>query len=251
MYRIMPRSKKITAASRQRLKPVASTPRPAKPAEGRQALKSAATRAQIVEAAIRCLVKYGYARTTTPKIAEEAGVSRGAMTHHFASRLHVIQAAIEHLHEKRLRAFRRAAVGVPGQPERAHDALMGYWQHVTHPLFVAFHELTVAARTDPELDHILKKARQDFYQEWYQLAIALFPEWQSNQKNFDLALSLTQNLLEGMAISQLSGDLTEETRDNLLKYLEGQLLSLSPATKAAKGDGKKDTPKKTRTKAKS
>src|SRR5690606_31290130 len=192
----MARSKKITASGHQRLKPVATTMRPAKLAEGKQAINSAPNRAQIGKAAISCLVKYGYARTTTPKIAEEAVVSRGAMTHHFASRLHVIQAAIEHLHEKRLRAFRRAAVGVPGQQERAHDALMGYWQHVTHPLFVAFHELTVAARTDPELDHILRKARQDFYQEWYRLAIALFPEWQSNQKNFDLALSLTQNLLE-------------------------------------------------------
>lgn len=233
MSGIMARSKKITSAGRQQTKSLSGNGRAARQADGRQALKSASTRAQIVEAAIRCLVKYGYAHTTTPRIAEEAGVSRGAMTHHFASRLHVIQAAIEHLHQKRLRAFRRAAVGVPGQPERAHDALMGYWQHVTHPLFVAFHELTVAARTDPELDHILKKARRDFYQEWYSLAIALFPEWQSNPKNFNLALSLTQNLLEGMAISQLSGDLTEETRDALLQYLEEQLLALSPATNPA------------------
>ena len=174
---------------------------------GRQAMKSAATRIQIADAAIHCLVKYGYANTTTPRIAEEAGVSRGAMMHHFANRLNVMQAAIEHLHKKRLLAFQRAAVSSPAGPNRIHDALMGYWNQVTNPLFLAFHELAVAARTDPGLDQILKTARQAFYREWYRLAIDVFPEWQTNRKNFNLALALTQNLLEGMAITQLAGDL--------------------------------------------
>ena len=50
---------------------------------GWQAQKSAATRNLIIEAAIKCFVELGYAQTTTTAIADKAGLSRGAMLHHF------------------------------------------------------------------------------------------------------------------------------------------------------------------------
>ena len=61
---------------------------------GWQAQKSASTRELIIEAAIKCLVELGYARTTTTVIAEKAGLSRGAMLHHFPSKLGIIRAAV-------------------------------------------------------------------------------------------------------------------------------------------------------------
>ena len=73
---------------------------------GWQAQKSAATRNLIIEAAIKCFVELGYAQTTTTAIAEKAGLSRGAMLHHFPSKLDIVRAAVDHLHAKRLRAFR-------------------------------------------------------------------------------------------------------------------------------------------------
>lgn len=199
---------------------------------GLQAKKSAGTRTAIVEAAIQCIVKYGYAKTTTPRIAEEAGLSRGAMMHHFSNRLTVIQSAVTHLHEKRIKAFRRAGSSLPpAGRNRVHDALTAYWKQVTHPLFVAFHELTVAARTDKDLADILIPARRSFHQEWYRVAEEQFPEWQGDDEKFSIALHLTQNVLEGMAINRLSGDLDEDTAKKLLAYLEDELRALSPATR--------------------
>jgi AcrR family transcriptional regulator len=213
-------------ATRRRLRKAAAD-RPAKEI-GRQAQKSASTRKVIVEAALQCLIKYGYAQTTTPRIAEEAGLSRGAMMHHFSNRHTVIQAAIEYLHTKRLRAFRRAISTLPeGQPH-LHDALAAYWKHVTHPLFVAFHELAVAARTDKELEKILRPAEQAFYREWYKLAVDLFPEWQGDRGKFDLALNLVQITLEGLAIRRLSASLDPKAEDQLFDYLEECLRNLMP-----------------------
>ena len=60
-------------------------------ASGWQAQKSAATRKLILESAIRCFVELGYAGTTTTAIAQKAGLSRGAMLHHFPSRLAVVR----------------------------------------------------------------------------------------------------------------------------------------------------------------
>lgn len=195
---------------------------------GRQAQKSASTRKLIVEAALQCLIKYGYSQTTTPRIADEAGLSRGAMMHHFSNRLTVIQAAIEHLHAKRLRAFKRAVSSLPENQPHLHDALEAYWRHVTHPLFVAFHELAVAARTDKELERILRPAQDQFYRAWYDLAVDLFPEWQSDRPSFDLALNLVQVTLEGMAVSRLASTPNPKAEARLFAYLEERLRDLMP-----------------------
>ena len=57
-----------------------------------QAQKSAMTRDRILDAAINCFVELGYTNVTTAKVASSAGVSRGAMLHHFPSKTELIQA---------------------------------------------------------------------------------------------------------------------------------------------------------------
>ena len=195
---------------------------------GWQAQKSAATREQIINAAIHCIVELGYCRTTTMKIAEEAGLSRGATLHHFPSKMDIIRAAVDHLHEKRLQAFRRSISEMPKKADIVRLAVQAYWAHVNHPIYVAFFELSVAARTDPELAQILRPAQLAFDQEWYVTARDLFPEWQSDPEAFDLALNLTQQLMEGMAISFLTHARGDDKRQ-LLHYLEQKLRELKPA----------------------
>ncbi len=58
-----------------------------------QAQRSAATREALLDATIACLVEDGYANTTTSKVAERAGVSRGAHLHHFQTRSALVAAA--------------------------------------------------------------------------------------------------------------------------------------------------------------
>ena len=195
---------------------------------GWQAQKSAATREQIISAAIRCIVELGYSRTTTIKIAEEAGLSRGATLHHFPSKMDIIRAAVDYLHEKRLHAFRRSISEMPRNADVVHLAVESYWAHVNHPIYVAFFELSVAARTDPELRNILRPAQRAFDQEWYVTARDLFPGWQSSPEAFDLALNLTQQLMEGMAISFLTHARGDD-KQQLLDYLEAKLRELKPA----------------------
>lgn len=193
-----------------------------------QAQKSAATRKLIIEAAIQCFVDLGYGRTTTMRIAEAAGLSRGAMLHHFPSKIDIVKAAVDELHFKRLKAFRKSIMQAPAAGKgRVHVAVQAYWQHVRHPTFVAFFELSVAARTDPELEAILKPAQAAFDEEWYRTAAEAFPEWQSDKAAFDLALDLSRYLLEGMAVSFLTHE-ESEREQHVLDYLEAQLRALRP-----------------------
>lgn len=184
-----------------------------------QAQKSASTRSQIVEAAIQAFVSRGYANTTTTHIAAEAGLSRGAMLHHFPSKMDIVKAAIEHLHGKRLSAFQRAIHEIPQNEDRVKMAVEAFWRHVQHPMYVAFFELSVAARTDAELREILHPVQKEFAVEWYQLAKRLFPEWDGKQDAFDLALDLCEYVMDGMAVSYMTHHSPKHV-DRLLVYLE-------------------------------
>ena len=53
------------------------------------------TRGDIVDAAVRLFGKHGFAAVSTPMLADEAGVSRGAIYHHFASKAAILEAAVE------------------------------------------------------------------------------------------------------------------------------------------------------------
>jgi AcrR family transcriptional regulator len=194
---------------------------------GWQAHKSSNTRDQILEAAIKCIVEIGYANTTTTKIAEVAGLSRGATLHHFPSKMLIIRAAVDYLHQKRLRAFRKSIDNIPTGADRPKLSVEFYWNHVTHPLFVAFFELSVAARHDDDLRDILHPAQKAFDEEWYKTAQELFPEWQSDPTAFNLALDLSQKLMEGMAISRLT-HAREDKNEALREYLEECIHNLAP-----------------------
>lgn len=111
-----------------------------------------------------------------------------------------------------------------------HLAVRSYWAHVNHPIYVAFFELSVAARTDPELREILRPAQLAFDQEWYKTAREVFPEWQADTRAFDLALSLSQQLMEGMAIGYFT-HAREDNKELLLGFLEEKLRELKPAAK--------------------
>ena len=163
------------------------------------------------------------------KIAEKAGLSRGATLHHFPAKMDIIRATVDYLNEKRLQAFRRSIKEIPKGADMVHLAVQSYWAHVNHRIYVVFFELSVASRTDPELREILRPAQLAFDREWYTTARDLFPEWQSDPRAFDLALNLTQQLMEGMAISFFT-HARDDNKQLLLDYLEEKLKELKPAS---------------------
>jgi AcrR family transcriptional regulator len=108
-------------------------------------------RARLLDATIDCLVEFGYAGTTVTRIAERAGVTRGAQVHHYRTKADLVTAAVTHL------AGRSAELGASmiEQAVQADDAvgelLDILWEMHKGPTFTAAVELWVAARTDPEL----------------------------------------------------------------------------------------------------
>jgi len=113
--------------------------------------RSVATRAALLDAALECLCEGGYAAVTTKEIARRAGVSRGAELHHFPTRAALVGATVEHLLERRLREVEAALSIAPPSPDDLESLVDLVWTMFQGPVFVAWVELWVAARTDPDL----------------------------------------------------------------------------------------------------
>ena len=114
--------------------------------------RSAATRERILDATVECLVTYGYAGTTTPRVAEIAGLTRGAQVHHFGSKNDLIIAAVQHLATKLVAAAVPRFVGGLMTSDDPLGAMLDLlWDIHGGPIFVPVVELWVAGRTDPTL----------------------------------------------------------------------------------------------------
>ncbi|MGB2711766.1 MAG: TetR/AcrR family transcriptional regulator [Conexibacter sp.] len=121
------------------------------PARRTQEERRAGTRAALLDAALECLVEYGYEGTTTGRVCERAGVSRGAHLHHFGTRPALVAAALEELAMRRLDEIRGEVASLPSGEARIEQALDAIWGWFTGPLFQASVDLAAAARTDGEL----------------------------------------------------------------------------------------------------
>ena len=179
----------------------------------------------ILDAALDCFISIGFANTTTARIAEKASVSRGAMLHHFPSKTELMQAAVEYLHEKLLTLYstsiEKVSLDLPVD-ERNRKGLEGYWNYLSSNLYVAYHELCVAGRTDPELKVVLENSQQLFGRHVHDTNVKLFEEWNDKGDRFLLAMDVTKFMMEGMAAGQLMAD-KEERVDRLLNYLADRL----------------------------
>jgi len=164
-----------------------------------QAERSAATRDALLEATITCLVEDGYANTTTSRVAERAGVSRGAHLHHFQTRSALVAAAMERLARLRSEELLLAADALPAGRERVARGLDLVWESYASPRFQAALALWAQARTDPELRAHLVDVERVLDRQTLELARRLFPGI-STRADFDRRVEMAVATIRGLAL---------------------------------------------------
>lgn len=199
--------------------------------ESWQGQKSAMTRATILEAATQCFVKFGYKNTTTSRIAQEAGVSRGAMLHHFPSRDAVIKGAVLYLQEKRLEEYKATISKLHSTPENGvtsavvRKAIRATWKYFNLPSFFAYHELLVASRTDKELAKIFYPQQKMFEKQFFETVKAIYPMWGEDDEALELGSDVVFLTMQGMATSFMQYHKKERV-EHILEYLEKQVIDI-------------------------
>ncbi len=113
--------------------------------------RSASTRGLILDATITCLNEWGYGGVTNIKVADAAGVSRGAMMHHFPTRQALIVATVEHA-DQRLKDFRATEMAkIPAGLARFRAILDQSLVTQRMPEGTALNEVRIGSRSDTEI----------------------------------------------------------------------------------------------------
>ncbi|WP_181428085.1 TetR/AcrR family transcriptional regulator [Mycolicibacterium moriokaense] len=158
------------------------------------------TRQRVLHAAIVCVVRDGYAAASTVRIAEAAGVSRGALMHHFQSREALVAAAVEHLAQRRGAELARRGQDLPTGPGRVAAALDLLWDSFSGDLFKATVELWTAARTDPGLRARVDEAERRIGRGQIELFGELLGPDNTRRPDFEERVQFAVGAMRGLAV---------------------------------------------------
>jgi AcrR family transcriptional regulator len=176
-----------------------------KPSRRSQAERTATTRAALLEATIDRVILHGYASVTSAEIAERAGVTRGALAHHFTSKAELVTAAIRYLADKLIADY---IANLPG-PGRGADNLDEYldsmWELYRSPLQIAALDLWVGARTDPDLVQSLQDLQRSVNEGVRAASHAAFEGVIAPRVVSEL-LSTTSATMRGLSVLTYAGD---------------------------------------------
>jgi len=131
-------------------------------------------------------------------------VSRGAHLHHFPTKSELLAAAVEHLLARRMAEVRDALVGLDPSADLLDTGLDVMWSMFQGPVFVAWVELWIAARTDPDLARVVAAMDERFTLESRALFVELYAgDVESSTALFDIGRDFAFALMEGVALQRL------------------------------------------------
>jgi AcrR family transcriptional regulator len=167
--------------------------------------RSRLTQQRLLDATVTCLIRYGWAGTTTTGVAETAGVSRGAQLHHFPTKTALVLAAVEYLTDRRATEIRNETRTLPASVDQRVETVVDLLgASFTGSLYHAALEVWVAARTDEALRSALVPLEAKIGRELFRLTAALLAADVSRPDVRD-AIQATLELLRGLGVANLLG----------------------------------------------
>lgn len=146
---------------------------------------------------------------TTTLVAENAGVSRGALQHQFRSRYELLAAVIDHLSHEISRRTLRLASALPVRgvtfEGRIEAAIKAYWEIYTSDTFLAVLSIFLGIKDDPEQYRPLQRHMITFYKMNDEMWLQLVADSELPASQLLVARRLLFGALRGLAIGQLLG----------------------------------------------
>ena len=173
-----------------------------KPARTRrtQEQRSADTQRRLMEATIDALYETGYARTTTSEIAERAGVSRGALMHHYSTKEELVTVSVERLLDETTEEIRTWLGRVRSGDLKLDDFLDHLWEMYSGRLLFVTIEHITEARHNETLRQSLMPVVREFHKALDATWREFFRGTSLSQAEVETVLTATTCMFRGMGI---------------------------------------------------
>ena len=173
------------------------------------------TRQALLQATVDCLLEHGYQKATLATIARKAGLTTGAVQHHFQSRDELMQAAIEEYlfttEPIRLNAHTRDSLA-----DRCMVLVKSYWQYFNNPRYLAVWDIILAARHDSQLMARIKAWQNRSVRDAEKFLPQLFPEFNLSKGAARRLQYFVTSQLRGLALLTS----VEDRRPNVSEQLK-------------------------------
>ncbi len=196
---------------------------PAAPRKRTQSERSEDTRKAIFEATINLLYKTGFNKTSTPEIARKAGLSRGALTHHFSSKEDLVIGAVAEDLRSVNRRLAEFAEGF-GSGNGSTDELVDYlWKTMFDRLFYVTLEYLPEARHNEGFRKRLIPVVQEFHDRLDDIWTALATRRNVDPASVRIVMNATMCLIRGMIAQTVLRPADPTYYESLLTFWKQQV----------------------------
>ena len=168
-----------------------------------QAARSKEARESLMQATIDALIHRGYNGLSIKEVASRAGLSRGALAHHYPTKGELVVAATAAVYDEALLRGRRLAL----EAASVHDPVGNFAKDCMSVYFdwpfLAALEIIMVARTDKALMRQIEPVMQHYRTETNATWLAVFRRAGIKRADSERILNLTLNLVRGIAVNSL------------------------------------------------
>lgn len=174
---------------------------------GKQQLKTFAARRKICEATVACLALHGYHRTSIARVVEAAGVTPGALQHHFPTKEDLIVAAADHLLQGSMDRTRRYAAARRDAAQALPDFFRSMWKSLMNTdQYRALLEILIAARTDRRLHARVTPTLHQWNRAIDAVVVEIFESVGRGNEDVETIMLMTRSLMRGLVLQEGYGD---------------------------------------------
>lgn len=192
--------------------------------------RSEGTCARLREATIALIAERGYANTTTIRISKKAGVSRGALLHHYPAKNDLIVDAAAQVWQSAIDEVRELSEALSQGTLDIEAFVEGVWSRVFPDESVTLTlDLMSAARSDEGLRDRISGHLEDLFKAYDQIADQAFANSGFSKHQQRVIVSLTTCTIRGLKLQEImhpNPAMTQAIRDSLKVMLQ-QMLSSS------------------------
>lgn len=168
--------------------------------------RTAATRARLIDATLDVLLAKGYAATTTVDIAARAGLTRGALSHHFSGKDELVVKAFDRHLTLVAGDIRSYATLVRKGALSLDDFIDRVWTIMSGRYFMLTLEEITAARHNQDLRTRLAARTRVFHSDLDAIWRCFFEGAGLNDLEIEVMLNATLCLLRGMGVQTVLRD---------------------------------------------
>ncbi|MCB2112950.1 MAG: TetR/AcrR family transcriptional regulator [Parvularculaceae bacterium] len=158
-------------------------------------------RCRVCEAAAACLADAGYHGTSIGKIAARAGVSQGALQHHYPSKEDLVAGVFEFVLTRSVEWFARARIKLAQNPDAFGEVVRRSWrEQFCSDEYAAILEILTASRTDDTL----RERTTPALARWRELIDAelaeLLPSTSQTAEGLRAILTISRAMMTGLLV---------------------------------------------------